>query len=42
MRRQDLLLGLIALASPVLLVQLEGAAPNAAFFKNLWIKLLPQ
>lgn len=23
-------------------IQLEGAAPNAAFFKNLWIKLLPQ
>ena len=23
-------------------IQLEGAAPNAAFFKNLWIKLLPE
>ena len=22
-------------------IQLEGAAPNAAYFKNLWIKLLP-
>jgi len=23
-------------------IQLEGAAPNAAYFKNLWIKLLPE
>jgi len=23
-------------------IQLEGAAPNAAYFKNLWIKMLPE
>jgi hypothetical protein len=23
-------------------IQLEGAAPNAAFFKNMWIRLIPQ
>ena len=23
-------------------IQLEGAAPNAAYFKNMWIKLLPE
>ena len=23
-------------------IQLEGAAPNAAYFKNMWIRLLPE